>query len=301
MADRPALGFIGMGIMGAPMARNLLQAGYDVTVWNRTRSKAEGLTADGATVVGSPAEVAARSAMVMACVTNSPDVEEVALGAGGVIEGAARGSVFIDHSTISPAVSRSIGTKLGERGIAMLDAPVSGGDIGAQAGTLAIMVGGEAEVFERCLPVLEAMGKTIVHVGPSGAGQVVKACNQVAGGLNLLALAEAVALARRAGVDPAKMLEVVGAGAAGSWMISNLGPRALRGDFAPGFMVELMQKDLRLALEAADASHTPLLGTALVHQLFQVIEAAGRGRDGTQALVDAVASLTGESHGVAGA
>jgi len=290
-----------MGIMGAPMARNLLKAGFGVTVWNRTRSKAEALTVDGATLAGSPAEVAARSDIVMACVTNSSDVEEVVLGRGGVVEGAAPGSVLVDHSTISPAVSRSVAAKLAERGIAMLDAPVSGGDIGAQAGTLAIMVGGEPDVFERCRAVLDAMGKTIVHVGPSGAGQVVKACNQVAGGLNLLALAEAVALARRSGVDPEKMLEVVGAGAAGSWMISNLGPRALRSDFAPGFMVELMQKDLRLALGAADASHTPLPGTALVHQLFQVLEATGRGREGTQALVDAVAALTGESWGRGGA
>ena len=301
MADRPALGFIGMGIMGAPMARNLLKAGYRLTVWNRTRAKAEALVGDGAKVAGSPSEVAAASEIVMACVTNSPDIQEVALGPGGIIEGAARGSVFIDHSTISPAVARSLAARLGERGIGMLDAPVSGGDVGAQAGTLAIMVGGEADVFERCRPVLEAMGKTIVHVGPSGAGQVVKACNQVAGGLNLLALAEAVALAHRSGVDPAKMLDVVGAGAAGSWMISNLGPRALRDDFAPGFMVELMQKDLRLALEAADASHTPLMGTALVHQLFQLLEAGGRGRDGTQALVDAVASLTRESQGAGSA
>lgn len=294
MATKPRLGFIGMGIMGAPMARNLLKAGYGVTVWNRTRSKAEALVADGAEVAGSPREVAAASEIVLACVTNSPDVEEIALGPDGVIEGAADGSVFIDHSTIAPATARSVAAKLAEKGVAMLDAPVSGGDIGAQAGTLAIMVGGEEHVFERCRPVLDAMGKTIVHVGPSGSGQVVKACNQVAGGLNLLALAEAVALARRAGVDPAKMLQVVGAGAAGSWMLSNLGPRALAGDFAPGFMVELMQKDLRLALDAANASHTPLAGTAVVHQLFQVLEAAGRGRDGTQALVDAVAMLTGD-------
>jgi 3-hydroxyisobutyrate dehydrogenase len=297
MTDKPALGFIGMGIMGAPMARNLLKAGYAVTVWNRTWPKAAALVSDGAATAGSPSEVAAASDIILTCVTNSPDVEEVALGPGGVIEGAAAGTVFIDHSTISPAVTRTIAAKLAEKGIAMLDAPVSGGDIGAQAGTLAIMVGGDAEVFERCRPVLAAMGKTIVHCGPSGAGQVVKACNQVAGGLNLLALAEAVALARRSGVDAAKMLEVVGAGAAGSWMISNLGPRALRRDFEPGFMVELMQKDLRLALDAAAASHTPLAGTALVHQLFAVLEAAGRGREGTQALVDAIASLTGDAQG----
>lgn len=175
----------------------------------------------------------------------------------------------------------------------MLDAPVSGGDVGARAGTLAIMAGGPDEVFERCLPVLRAMGKTVVHVGPAGAGQVVKLCNQVAGGLNLLAMAEAVSLSRRAGVDPAVMLEVVSAGAAGSWMLTNLGPRAAVGDFAPGFMVELMQKDLRLVLEAADQSHTPLPGTALVHELFRMLEARGRGREGTQAIADVLRLLAG--------
>lgn len=295
MVDKPALGFIGMGIMGAPMARNLLKAGYQVTIWNRTRAKAEALLADGAVLAHSPAEVAARSQVTMACVTNSADVEAIVLGPEGVIEGARPGSVFIDHSTIAPETARSVAIRLAEKEVAMLDAPVSGGDIGAAAGTLAIMVGGEADVFERCRPILEAMGKTIVHVGPSGAGQVVKACNQVAGGLHLLALAESVALARRSGVDPAKMLEVVSAGAAGSWMLSNLGPRVIAGDFRPGFMVELQQKDLRIALDEANGSHTALLGTAVVHQLFQILEAAGRGREGTQAIVDAVAMLSGEA------
>jgi 3-hydroxyisobutyrate dehydrogenase len=174
----------------------------------------------------------------------------------------------------------------------MLDAPISGGDVGAKAATLAIMVGGDAAVFERCLPIFEALGKTIVHVGPSGAGQVVKLCNQVAGGLNLLAAAEAINLARRSGVDPAKMLEVVSAGAAGSWMLSNLAPKAVSRDYAPGFMVDLMQKDLRLVLDAANDTHTPLPGTALVSQLFQSIQAEGRGTHGTQALVDAIEKLT---------
>ena len=154
------------------------------------------------------------------------------------------------------------------------------------------MVGGDAEVFERCRPVLEAMGKTIVHVGPSGAGQVVKLCNQVAGGLNLLAMAEAITLSRQAGVDPAKMLEVVSQGAGGSWMLENLGPRAASGDYAPGFMVELMQKDLRLVSETAAATNTVLPGSAMVQQLFRILEARGRGRDGTQAIADAVRMLS---------
>jgi len=273
------------------MARNLLRAGFAVTVWNRTVSRAEALKADGAAVAASPAAAAGASEVTVSCVSDSPDVEAVALGPGGVIEGAASGSVYIDCSTISPAVARKVAEALAARSVAMLDAPVSGGDVGAKAGTLAMMVGGDAAVFERCLPVLQAMGKTIVHVGPNGAGQVVKLCNQVAGGLNLLAMAEAVALARGAGVDPAKMLEVVSAGAAGSWMLSNLGPRAVAGDFAPGFMVELMQKDLRLVLETSAATRTPLPGTALVNQVFRMLEAQGRGREGTQAIVDAVRRL----------
>lgn len=286
------VGFIGLGIMGAPMAANLLKAGFAVTVWNRSPSRTQPLLEAGAEGADSPAEVAAASEVTLSCVTNSGDVEEVALGPGGVIEGARPGSVCIDCSTIAPATARKVAEALGRREVAMLDAPVSGGDIGARAGTLAIMVGGEAAVFERCLPVFEAMGKTIVHVGPNGAGQVVKLCNQVAGGLNLLAAAEAIGLARRAGVDPEKMLQVVSAGAAGSWMLSNLAPRAVRGDFAPGFMVDLMQKDLRLVLDEAHETHTPLPGTALVSQLFQGIQAEGRGTEGTQALVDVIAKLS---------
>ena len=286
------VGFIGLGIMGAPMAANLLKAGFELTVWNRSPSRTKPLLKAGARGEESPAKVAAASEVTLSCVTNSGDVEEVALGPEGVIHGAKPGSVYIDCSTISPDTARKVARELAERQVSMLDAPVSGGDVGAIAGTLAIMAGGEAAVFERCLPVFQAMGKTIVHVGPAGAGQVVKLCNQVAGGLNLLAAAEAVNLARRSGVDPAKMLEVVSAGAAGSWMLSNLAPRAVKGDYAPGFMVDLMQKDLRLVLDAANETHTPLPGTALVSQLFQSIQAEGRGTDGTQSLVDAIAKLS---------
>lgn len=285
------VGFVGLGIMGAPMAANLLKAGFEVTVWNRTPARAEPLVAAGARNADSPAAVAAASEVTVSCVTNSPDVEQVALGPQGVVEGAAPGHVYIDCSTISPEVSRTVAARLAEREVAMLDAPVSGGDVGAKAGTLAIMVGGDAAVFERCLPVLQAMGKTTVHVGPAGSGQVVKLCNQIAGGLHLMAMAEAIALARGAGVDPAKMLEVVSAGAAGSWMLSNLAPRAIRGDFAPGFMVDLMQKDLGLVLDEAEARNLPLPGTALVQQVLRILQAQGRGADGTQAIVDAVGRL----------
>jgi len=288
------VGFIGLGIMGAPMAQNLIKAGFSVTVWNRSEPRTRPLAEQGAGVAGSPAEAAAASQVTVSCVTDSPDVLAVALGEGGIIEGAAEGSIYIDCSTIAPAVARDVAGRMSEKSISMLDAPVSGGDAGAKAGTLAIMAGGDAAAFERALPVLEAMGKTIVHVGSHGAGQVVKLCNQVAGGLNLLAMAEAIALAHRAGVDPAKMLEVVSAGAAGSWMFSNLAPRAVAGDFAPGFMVDLMQKDLRLVLETAAETGTPLPGTALVNQLFRMLEARGRGSDGPQAIVDAVRQLSGD-------
>ena len=284
-------GFVGLGIMGEPMAGNILKAGFPLTVWNRTASRAEGLRGEGASVAGSPAEVAAASTIVVSCVTDSPDVEAVALGPGGIIEGASKGSCYVDCSTIAPAVARRVGERLRERGVGMIDAPVSGGDIGARAGTLAIMAGGEEADFQRCLPVLQAMGKTILHVGPPGAGQVVKLCNQVAGGLNLLAMAEAISLARSAGVDPSRMLEVVSSGAAGSWMLTNLAPRAIAGDFAPGFMVDLMQKDLRLIMETSADLDTPLAGSALVQQLFRVLQARGRGSDGTQAIVDAVGLL----------
>lgn len=287
------VGFVGLGIMGDPMARNILEAGFPLHVWNRTAARGDALVAGGAVREESPAAVAAAVDAVVSCVTDSPDVEAVALGAGGIIEGAHPGLYYIDCSTIAPATARHVGEKMAQKGVRMLDAPVSGGDVGAKAGRLAIMAGGAEEDFQACLPVLQAMGKTIVHVGPPGSGQVVKLCNQVAGGLNLLAMAEAIVLARRAGVDPAKMLEVVSAGAAGSWMLSNLAPRAVRGDMAPGFMVELQQKDLRLVLETAAATQTPLPGAALVQQLLRILEAQGRSRDGTQAIVDAVSWLSG--------
>ena len=287
------VGFVGTGIMGAPMARNLIRAGFSVTVWNRTASKAAPLVEEGAVSAASPAAVAAASEVTFSCVSDSPDVEAVALGPGGILEGAEPGSVYIDCSTISPEVARRVAQAASSRGVAMLDAPVSGGDVGARNGTLAVMVGGDPAVFERCRPVLEAIGETIVYVGPSGSGQVVKLCNQVAGALNLMAMAEAITLSRRAGVDPAKMIEVVSKGAAGSWMLANLGPRAVAGDFAPGFMVDLMQKDLRLVLETAAQTDTPLPGAALVNQVLRMLQAQNRGGDGTQAIVDAVARLAG--------
>jgi len=291
MADR--IGFIGLGIMGRPMARNLLKAGYALAVWNRSRPGIEELAQEGATPASSPQDVARQSDVVITMVTDSADVEAVALGPQGIIEGGRPGLVHIDMSTISPAVTRRIASRLAEKGIEMLDAPVSGGDMGAQAGTLSIMVGGKEETFQRCRPIFEALGRTIVHCGPNGAGQTVKLCNQIVVSLNNLAMCEALVFATKAGVDTRRMLEAVGAGAASSWALLNLAPKILNRDFRPGFKVAHQQKDLRLALEAAEQQAVPLPGTSLVHQLFAAVEAEGLGAEGTQALVKALEKLAG--------
>jgi len=289
------IGFIGTGLMGKPMARNLLRAGFPVAAFNRTRAKAEELASEGARIVDSPREAARDADVVITIVSDTPDVEAVILGDEGVIHGARPGAVVIDMSTISPAVTRRIAADLAARGIAMLDAPVSGGVTGAIEGTLSIMAGGRREVFERCRPVLEAMGKRLVYCGGHGQGQMVKLCNQIAIASNLLAAAEAVVFARKAGIDPSTMIEAVGAGAAGSWVINVLGPKMAAHDFAPGFMVRLQQKDLRLVMQAASEMSVSLPGAALVHQLFAAVEAEGRGDEGTQALVRVLERLASVS------
>lgn len=295
--QRTRVGFIGMGIMGRPMALNLLKAGFDVTVYNRTRSKAQPVVAAGAKEAASPRELAAGVDFIITCVTGPEDVKAVVLGKDGVIEGARPGSVVIDMSTISPAAAREVAAALAEKGIHMVDAPVSGGDIGAINGTLTIMVGGEPEVVERCMPLFRAMGKTITHVGPIGSGQVTKLVNQVLIALNLLAVSEALTFAAKCGVDTQKVLAAVKEGSAGSWQLANLGPKMLARDFAPGFMVRLLQKDLRLALAEADRVHMPLVGTALVHQLLRAAEQEGYGDEGTQALVKVIEKLAGVTAG----
>ena len=292
-AARPIVGFIGLGIMGLPMTRNLLKAGFEVVAWNRSAARVDAAVEAGAQRGASPADVASRADVTIVCVTASADVEAVVLGAGGAIEGAKAGSVLIDMSSISPDVTRTIATLLREHGVDMLDAPVSGGEGGAVAGTLSIMVGGEAATLERVRPVFEAMGSRITHCGPTGAGQTVKLCNQIAVCVNNLAMAEALVFCQKSGVDPATMLEAISAGAAGSWQITNLGPRIVARDFAPGFKVALQQKDLRIALEAAEAIGAPLAGTALVHQLLAVVEQRMGGELGTQALVQALELLAG--------
>ena len=291
MAER--IGFIGLGIMGEPMCRNLMKAGYACTVNTRTKSRAGQLIAEGAVWSDSPKDTAGKSDVIITIVTDTPDVEKVILGEGGIIEGIHPGSVVIDMSTISPSATQAMAAALKEKGADMLDAPVSGGDTGAIAGTLSIMVGGKQEVFDRCLPVFEAMGKSINLIGDHGAGQMTKLCNQVAVSVTNLAMAEALILAARAGLDMEKMLAAISGGAAGSWQLTNLAPRIIKRDFDPGFMVKLQQKDLRLVLGAASELGLGLPGASLAHQLFNAVEAAGEGDEGTQALVKSLERMSG--------
>lgn len=286
MTDR--IGFIGLGIMGRPMVTNLLNTGYEVTIWNRSRPGIDPLVAAGAAVAAGPAEVARRSDIVITIVGDAPDVEEVALGPNGVNEGGHEGLVLIDMTTQSPEVTRRIASRLAEADIEMLDAPVSGGEQGAISATLSIMAGGKREVFERCLPVLQTLGQKIVYCGPSGSGQIVKLCNQVAVSVTNLAVCEALTLCQRAGVDPEAMLDAVGAGAGSSWQLVNLGPKMLARDFAPGFKIEHQLKDLRHALQTAESSGATLRGAALAYELFARLVDEGAGGEGTQALVKAV-------------
>jgi len=291
MSER--IGFIGLGIMGQGMARNLLKAGFAVRVWNRTAAKAEPLVAEGAQMGVSPADVAANSDIIITCVSDTPDVEAVILGEDGVINGAQSGTLVIDCSTISPQATREIAAKLAEKGIKMLDAPVSGGSEGAAKGTLTIMVGGAAEDVERAMPALHAMGKTITHIGATGAGQVVKLVNQVLVVGNCLAMCEALLLAQAGGVDLQKTIDAISQGAAGSWMFTNRAPQIIRRDWRPGFMISLQQKDLRLVLDAADDLGVPLPATSLIFNLYRTLEAQGLSSEGNHGLMKALEHLAG--------
>jgi len=287
------VGFIGLGLMGSGMSMNLLRAGFNITAWNRTPSKMKLLLDAGAKGAKSPREVAEASEIVVDIVTDSSDVEEVLLGPNGVIHGAKPGTIVVDMSTISPSVTRRIAEELGKKGVRMLDAPVSGGDIGAREGTLSIMVGGDPEAYEECLPVFRAMGKTITHVGGSGMGQTVKLVNQILVGMNMLGVAEALMFASRSGVDLGKCLTAISGGAAGSWQLTNNGAKLLRGDLEPGFKVKDYLKDLRLIMEVASDVRLPLLGTSVVQQMFRSLDADGLRQKGTQAVIRAVEKLAG--------
>ena len=278
-------GYVGLGIMGQAMAANLLKAGYELIVWNRTASKASALAREGAVVAESPADVAAKGAQVIFInVTDTPDVEQVIFGDDGIAGTAGAGVTVVDNSTINPVATQDFAARLADQDVDFLDAPVSGGDVGARNGTLSIMVGGSSEAFERCLPLFEAMGKSINHLGPAGMGQTCKACNQIAVSLNLLGTCEAMALAKRSGLDLKKMIQVLAGGAAGSWQIANLGPKIADGDLDPGFMVDLVLKDLAIVSDTAREHKLPLTGTALAEGYFRAVAAGGDGRLGTQAM-----------------
>lgn len=300
MEQRERIGFIGLGIMGRGMARNILKAGFPLRVWNRTASRMDELAAEGAGPASSPGDLAFHSDIIITCVSDTPDVEQVILGEGGVIHGAHPGSLVIDMSTISPQATQRIAARLAERHIHMLDAPVSGGSEGAERGTLSIMVGGDAAQFERALPVFQAMGKTITHLGPIGAGQTTKLVNQILVVGHALAMSEALLFAQAGGVDLHKALAAVSSGAAGSWMLSNRGPQILARDWRPGFTIDLQQKDLRLVLQEADRLGVPLPGTALIHQLYRTLQARGLGHEGNHALIKALENLAGIEVGVWG-
>ena len=271
------LGFIGLGVMGAPMARHLLSAGFPLTVHSRSAPPVEALVAEGASWASKPSDVAHASDVILTMLPDTPDVELVLLGADGVAEGAGEGSLVIDMSTIDPIATRSFAERLADDGVTMLDAPVSGGQVGAEAGTLSIMVGGPDDAFERALPVFEAMGSTIVHVGPTGAGQVAKACNQLVIASAVEAVGEAFVLAVRAGVDPAKVREALLGGFAGSKVLELHGQRMLDGAFAPGFRAALMAKDGRIVVGAADRLGAPIPGFRPVAQRLEAMLPAGRG------------------------
>ena len=287
------IGFIGLGIMGHPMCSNLLAAGFPVVVYNRTISKTKDLLKKGATLAHSPKEVASKSSTIITMVSDSPDVEEVILGANGIIHGMRPGSTVIDMSTISPNVTRLISQRLSEMGGHLLDAPVSGSSWAAQDGTLSIMVGGTNEIFLKTLPILEVLGKTIIYIGPSGMGQVCKLVNQVIVTGTLAAVCEGLLLGAKAGIDLQKVHQAVTGGAANSWQLENLGSRILERDFSPGFAVNLMLKDQRLVGETCQEFELALPVLSLVRQLFFMLPSHGLGNEGTQSYIKALEQLTG--------
>jgi len=287
------IGFIGLGIMGKPMARNLLKAGYAVTVTNRSRPAMEELHRAGAHLGPSPKDVAAAAEIVITMLPNSPDVEAVVLGPNGVLEGAKPGTILADMSTISPLVSQKIYREAKQRGVRALDAPVSGGEKGAIEGILSIMVGGDKEVFDAVVPVFQAMGKTITYMGPAGAGGFTKLANQVIVAINLTAISEALTLGAKAGLDPERLIQALGGGMAGSRCLDMKGPQIIKGNFQPGFKIDLHYKDLGLIMEAARALQVPLPTTAVVQELFSALRVKGRGGLDHSAVITLIEDLAG--------
>jgi len=279
------VGFIGLGLMGKPMAKRLLAAQQQLVVFNRSRGPAEELAELGAIICENPKDLAESSDIVITMLPDSSDVKKVILGKDGVSSGVRKGGIVIDCSTISPLVEKEIAQQLSALGVEMLDAPVSGGTIGAEAGSLTFMVGGSRDVFEKCLPILEAMGKNVFYMGGSGMGSFTKLCNQLSVALTLLGTCEALLLASKAGLDPEKTIEVLATGAASSWQLVNLGPKMLQRDFKPGFKLEHLKKDLRLITEACEELNLPTLGSGLMHELLKATVNQGLGQSATPALI----------------
>jgi 3-hydroxyisobutyrate dehydrogenase len=291
-AGATRIGWIGTGVMGISMCGHLIDAGYGATVYSRTRERAQPLLDKGAAWADTPAAVAAASDVVFTMVGYPADVREVILGEQGVLAGAADGSVIVDMTTSEPSLAAEIAVVATRQQIACLDAPVSGGDIGARNATLSIMVGGDTETVAAVRPLLEAMGKTIIHQGPAGAGQHTKMVNQTLIASGMVGVCEALLYAYRAGLNLETVLEAVSGGAAGSWSLSNYAPRMLKGDFAPGFMVDHFIKDMEITLGEARRMNLALPGLALAHELYLALRAQGAGRDGTQSLIRALARIS---------
>lgn len=286
------IGWIGTGVMGTSMCGHLIEAGYPATVYNRTPSKTKPLTDRGAALAGTPRELAERSDVIFTIVGFPRDVREVILGEDGTLAGAKAGQVLVDMTTSEPALAREIFEAAKAKGVHAVDAPVSGGDIGAREARLSIMVGGERETYDALLPLFQAMGKTIVHQGPAGAGQHTKMVNQILIATNMIGVCEALLYGHKAGLDLDEVLKSVGSGAAGSWSLNNLGPRMIAGNFEPGFFVEHFLKDMGIALSESKRMNLALPGLALAEQLYRAVEAQGLGRKGTHALMLALAQLS---------
>jgi 2-hydroxy-3-oxopropionate reductase len=286
------VGFIGLGIMGKPMAQNLMEAGYGLTVHNRSPEKAEELGKEGASVAANPTEVAEKSDIIVTMLPDSPDVRNVVVGEKGVLEGLGEGSLLVDMSTISPVVTEELAEKVKERGASMLDAPVSGGDVGAIEGTLSIMVGGSEEDFERAKPLFDVMGSTVTHVGPTGAGQVTKAANQVVVALTIEAVSEALVLGSKGGVAPEKILDVLSGGLASNKVMEVKREKFLSHEFDPGFRSELHHKDLGIALAAGREYGVVLPVTAIVDQMLLAMKRKGWGGEDHSALLRVIEDLS---------
>lgn len=293
MASNPTVGYIGLGLMGKSMARNILNAGYVLVVHNRSRGVVDELVTEGASAAYSPAEVAGRVDVVFTNLPDSPDVEKVALGVGGIIEGAHPGLIFVDNSTIKPTTARHIAEVLGEKGMLSLDAPVSGGDIGARQATLAIMVGGPAEALERVMPIFLVLGKTITHVGDAGAGQIAKAANQIMVAAQMVAMGELLILAKKAGADPHKVVDAIRGGAAQCWTLDVKPQRLFEGNRAPGFKAYMQAKDLGIVLDTAREYGIPLPSTAVDAQLFNAMLEMGMRDLDNSAVIGVLETLAG--------